>query len=203
MSLRAAFVAAALLVSAPAALAQGVSTDPSLAPAGEYAIDKAHTRITWKISHLGTSWYLGFFSKFDATLTLDPNAPEKSVLKASVQTDSVTTLDPEFDKEIASAKFLDAAKTATITFNSTAIEKTGANTGKVTGDLTLHGVTKPITLDVTFVGGAQSQMKNTYVVGFSATGTFKRSDFGITEYLDFGLGDDITVTVDTEFDKKS
>jgi polyisoprenoid-binding protein YceI len=200
MKLRAALVAAALL--AGPALGQ-VSQDPSLAPAGAYEIDKAHTRITWKLSHLGTSWYNGWFKTFDAKLNFDPAAPEKSTLEATVDTTSVTTLDPKFDEEIASAKFLDASKTPVITFKATGLTKTGDTTGTMTGDLTLHGVTKPVTFDVTFVGGMQSPMKNAYVIGFSATTTFKRSEFGIMEYIDFGLGDDVTVTVDTEFDKKA
>lgn len=193
---------AAALASTPFAATAQVSQDYSLAPAGEYTIDPAHTRITWKLSHLGTSFYNGWFAKFDAKLDFDPSAPEKSKLEASIDTASVFTLDPKFNEEIASAKFLDAAKTPTITFKATGLKKTGANTGTMTGDMTLHGVTKPVTFDVTFIGGMQSPLKNAYVIGFSATTTFKRSEFGITEYLDFGLGDDVTVTVDTEFDKK-
>ena len=200
MKLRTALLAAALAMPMPA-LAQ-VSQDPSLAPAGEYTIDKAHTRIQWRLSHLGTSWYNGWFKTFDARLNFDPAAPEKSTLEATIDTTSVTTLDPKFDEEIASAKFLDASSTPKITFKATGLTKTGAGTGTMTGDLTLHGVTKPVTFDVTFVGGMQSPMKNAYVIGFSATTTFKRSEFGIKEYLDFGLGDEVTVTVDTEFDKK-
>lgn len=201
MKLRIALLAAALAVAPFAASAQ-VSQDYSLAPAGEYTIDPAHTRITWKLSHLGTSFYSGWFAKFDATLKFDPTAPEKSKLEASIDTASVFTLDPKFNEEIASAKFLDAPNTPTITFKATGLSKTGANTGTMTGDMTLHGVTKAVKFDVTFIGGMQSPMKNAYVIGFSATTTFKRSDFGITEYLNFGLGDDVTVTVDTEFDKK-
>jgi len=200
MSLRTALLAAALILAPAPALAQ-VSTDYSLAPAGAYAIDPAHTRIMWRLSHLGTSFYNGWFAKFDAKLNFNPSAPENSTLEASIDTASVFTLDPKFNEEIASAKFLDSSKTPTITFKATGLTKTGANTGTMTGDMTLHGVTKPVTFEVTFVGGMQSPMKNAYVIGFSATATFKRSDFGITEYLNFGLGDEITVTVDTEFDK--
>jgi polyisoprenoid-binding protein YceI len=201
MKLRTVLLAASIAF-APAPVAAQVSQDYSLAPAGEYAIDPAHTRITWKLSHLGTSFYNGWFAKFDAKLNFNPAAPEKSELEASVDTASVFTLDPKFNVEIASAKFLDASKTPVIAFKATELAKTGPNTGTMTGDLTLHGVTKPVTFDVTFIGGMQSPMKNAYVIGFSATTTFKRSDFGITEYLNFGLGDEITVTVDTEFDKK-
>lgn len=199
MKLRHLALAAALMIVPAGAQ---VSQDPSLAPAGQYAVDKAHTRITWSLSHLGFSFYQGWLAKFDATLTFDPTSPEKSTLEASVDTTSVTTLDPEFDKEIAGPEFLNAGATNPITFKTTSVEKTGDATGKMTGDLTLNGVTKPVTFDVTFIGGGQSQMKNTYVLGFQATATIKRSEFGVTKYIDFGLGDDVTITVNTEFDHK-
>ncbi len=191
----------AMLLALPAS-AQGVSTDPSLAPPGAYVVDKAHARITWGISHFGVSTYIGWFTSFDIALTFDPNAPEKSTLKASIDPKSVHTLDPKFDEEIASAKFFDAATYPQITFVSTAVEKTGDASGKITGDLTFHGVTKPVVLDVTFHGGMQSPLKNTYVLGFKGQTTIKRSEFGVTEYIDFGLGDEVTITIEGEFDHK-
>jgi polyisoprenoid-binding protein YceI len=191
----------AVFLTLPAA-AQGISTDASLAPAGTYEVDKAHTRVSWQISHFGVSTYTGWFKGFDIELNFDPNAPEKSSLKTTIDPKSVFTFDPKFDEEIASAKFFDAAKYPEITFVSSGIEKTGDTTGKMTGDLTFHGVTKPVTLDVTFHGGMQSPLKNTYVLGFEAKGTIKRSEFGVTEYIDFGLGDDVTITIEGEFDHK-
>lgn len=202
MKLATAAALAAMLTAVPA-MAQGLSTDPSLAPAGAYEVDKAHARVTWEISHFGVSTYIGWFTKFDVALNFDPNAPEKSTLKASIDPKSVHTLDPKFDEEIASAKFFDAGQFPEITFVSTAVEKTSDTTGKITGDLTFHGVTKPVTLDVTFHGGLQSPLKNTYVLGFRGTATIKRSEFGVTEYIDFGLGDDVTVTIEGEFDHKA
>lgn len=200
MKLRTAALAALLLV-APAA-AQGLSTDPSLAPAGTYEVDKAHARISWGISHFGLSTYIGWFSKFDISLNFDPNAPEKSSLKATIDPKSVHTLDPKFDEEIASEKFFDAGKFPEISFVSKSVEKTGDTTGKITGDLTFHGVTKEVVFEVVFHGGALSPMKKTYVLGFNAKTTIKRSEYGVTEYVDFGLGDDVTVTIEGEFDHK-
>lgn len=195
------FAVAAFLLVAPAA-AQGLSTDASLAPAGAYEVDKAHARVSWEISHFGLSTYIGWFTSFDVTFTFDPNAPEKSSLAASIDPKSVHTLDPKFDEEIASEMFFDAAKYPEITFVSKSIEKTGDTTGKITGDLTFHGVTKEVVLDVTFHGGMMSPMKNTYVLGFNAKTTIKRSEYGVTKYVDFGLGDDVTVTIEGEFDHK-
>ncbi|BCW90141.1 Protein YceI [Alphaproteobacteria bacterium SO-S41] len=191
-----AFIVAAVILPAHA---QGVSTDASLAPAGTYAADTAHTRISWQLSHFGTSTYTGWFKSFEISLTFDPNAPEKSKLTASVDPTSVSTLDPKFDEEIASAKFLDAAKFPAVTFTAATITKTGETTGTMTGDLTFHGVTKPVTFNVTFHGGTQSAMKNAYVLGFGATATIKRSEFGVIEYIDFGLGDDVTIGIEGEF----
>ena len=188
-------IAAAILP----ARAQGVSTDASLAPAGTYAADTAHTRISWQLSHFGTSTYTGWFKSFDISLTFDPNAPEKSKLTASVDPASVSTLDPKFDEEIASAKFLDAVKFPAMTFSAATITKTGETTGTMAGDLTFHGVTKPVTFNITFHGGTQSAMKNAYVLGFAATATIKRSEFGVIEYIDFGLGDDVTIGIEGEF----
>lgn len=196
------FAAATAIFLALPAAAQGVSTDASLAPAGAYQVDKAHTRVSWQISHFGVSTYTGWFKGFDIALDFDPNAPEKSSLKTTIDPKSVTTFDPAFDEEIASEKFFDAAKYPEISFTSTSIEKTGDTTGKMTGDLTFHGVTKPVTLDITFHGGMQSPLKSTYVLGFEAKTTIKRSEFGVTQYIDFGLGDDVTITIEGEFDHK-
>jgi polyisoprenoid-binding protein YceI len=190
---------AAILVWLPAAHAQAVSADPALAPAGAYAADTAHTRISWSLSHFGTSTYTGWFKDFDIALKFDPNAPEKSELSAKVATASVATLDPAFDAEIAGDQFLNAAQFPDLTFKSTAATRTGDTTGTLTGDLTLHGITKPATFTVTFHGGQQSPLKNAYVLGFNATTTIKRSDFGVTGYLEFGLGDEVTIAIEGEF----
>lgn len=202
MSFRSALLVASLLAAPLVAQAQGVSHDPKASPAGEYVIDKSHARVQWRISHMGFSYYVGWFSGFDATLAYNPADLAATKLTASVETASATTLNPKLDGEIASEMFLNAAKTPQITFVSTSIEQTGDMTGKVTGDLTMNGVTKPATLEVTFIGGAESPMKKTHVIGFNAVGVVKRSEFGVTQYIDFGLGDEVTIQIDAEFDKK-
>lgn len=196
------FALALMLAATPAAAQGGLSTDASLAAPGTYEVDKAHARVSWEISHFGLSTYVGWFTNFDVSFTFDPNAPEKSSLKATIDPKSVHTLDPKFDEEIASDKFLNAGQHPEITFVSKSIEKTGDTTGKITGDLTFNGVTKEVVLDVTFHGGMMSPMKNVYVLGFNATTTIKRSEYGVSAYVDFGLGDDVTVTIEGEFDHK-
>ena len=196
-------VAAVLLTLASAAQAEGVSTDPSLAPAGASRVDKAHTRVIWQISHFGTSLYTGWFKTFDVALSFDPNAPEKSTLTASVDPAGVFTLDPVFDAKIAGPDFLDAAKYPEMRFASTSATRTGEASGTITGDLTFHGVTRPVTFDVVFHGGTMSPLKNVYVLGFRATAVIKRSEFGVDAYLDLGLGDEVTVTIEGEFNQKA
>ncbi|MFO1238335.1 MAG: YceI family protein [Alphaproteobacteria bacterium] len=195
-------VAAALLVLAPAAQAQGVSTDPSLAPAGDYRADKAHTRVIWQVSHLGTSLYTGWFKTFDIALSFDPNAPEKSALTATVDPASVFTLDPAFDAKIAGPEFFDAAKYPEMTFVSTSATRTGEASGTIAGDLTFHGVTRPVTFDVVFRGGMMSPLGDVYVLGFRATAVIRRSEFGAGAYVDLGVGDEVTLTIEGELDQK-
>ena len=125
------------------------------------------------------------------SVTIDPK---------SVRTDFPFPEKEDFDKVIAE-KFLQAGQFPTITFKSTALKATGATTGKLTGDLTLLGVTRPVTLDVTLNGAKEHPMRKIPALGFSATGSFKRSDFG-SSALQGPLGDEITVIIEAEFFKK-
>jgi polyisoprenoid-binding protein YceI len=190
---------AAALASPALAQAPVLSADPGIAPAGTYALDKGHTRVSFEISHMGLSGYIGWMKDVDATLTFDPAAPEKSAVTVTIGAGSIHTLDPEFDAKLSGPAIMDAAANPQITFKSTAIEKTGDTTGKITGDLTMRGVTKPVTLDVTFNGGLVSPFAKAYVLGFSATGTIKRSEWGMTEYVAFGISDEVKLTVEAEF----
>jgi polyisoprenoid-binding protein YceI len=191
-----------LAVAASPAVAQSAKID---APAGEYVLDKTHASITWKVTHLGLSQYTARFTSFDMALVLDPVTPTKSTISVTIDPRSVKTDFPfpekeDFDKVVAE-KFLMAGEHPTITFQSTSLKATGAKTGKLTGNLTLMGVTKPVTLDVKLNGAMVHPFRKIPVVGFSATGTFKRSDFGST-VLQGPIGDEITVIIEAEFFKK-
>lgn len=191
---------ATALLLATASFAQAQSID---VPAGTYAADKAHTNVLWSVKHFGLSNYIGRFDGIDATLVLDPADPTKSKLTATIDPKSVDTNDgaagKDFNAEIASDMFFDAAKFDAITFVSTAIKATGADTGTVTGDLTFHGVTKPVTLDVKLNAALNPHpMSKKPTVGFSATGTIKRSDFGVATLVG-PVADDVLVTIETEF----
>jgi polyisoprenoid-binding protein YceI len=191
-------LAGALLLGVSSAIAQPIGV-----PSGHYVADKLHTNVLWSISHFGTSNYIGRFRDITADLTLDSADPAKSKLSATINADSVDTnypaKDKDFNAEIESPAWIDAAKFNTIKFESTSIETTGDNTGKVTGNLTFHGVTKPLTLDVKLNAALNPHpVYKIPVVGFSATGTFKRSDFGVSGFVG-PIGDDIKLTIETEF----
>ncbi len=194
-------MAAAIATAAPL-LAQAA---PINAPAGDYVLEKTHASLTWQVMHLGLSNYTARFVNFDATITLDPATPTKSAVTVSIDPRSVRTDFPfpekeDFDKVIAE-KFLKAGEHPKIAFQSTGLTATGATTGKLAGNLTFLGVTKPVVLDVTLNGAMMHPMRKVPMLGFSATGSFKRSDFGSTELTPF-VGDEIKLIIEAEFEKK-
>ncbi|MGK2284764.1 YceI family protein [Pedomonas sp. V897] len=202
----AALVAAPLLAGGMAGSVAAVAQTAAPAlevPAGTYKIDPTHASVIWQVNHLGLSNYTARFTKFDATLTFDPANPEKSSLTVTIDPKSVRTDYPfpekeDFDAKIAGPDFFDAARFPEIRFVSTRVERTGADAGRVHGDLTFHGVTKPVVMDVKLVGAKKHPMRGIGAMGFSATTTFKRSDFGVNNLVPF-VGDEVTVQVEAEF----
>jgi polyisoprenoid-binding protein YceI len=181
---------------------------PPMAPAGQYQIDKAHASLLMRVSHLGFSTYTTRFSRFDAQLTFDPsNIPAAKV---------VTTIDASsFEMDAApqvcfdimkGPQMLDTVKFPQIIFKSERIRMTGAKSMEISGTLTLHGVTRPLVLTATFNGGYAGlpNMDPHARIGFSAHGSFKRSDFGITFGIPapgttMGVGDLIDYSIEAEF----
>jgi polyisoprenoid-binding protein YceI len=194
------FAAALIALPVLPAAAAGPSTDLAQVEGGQFAIDKNHAKIIFSTTHFGFSTYYGLFTDFDAHLGFDPKAPEKSKLTVTVNLNGIDTTNPKLDTHLKSPDFFDVAKYPTATFTSTKIEVTGATTGRITGDLTLHGVTLPVTLTASFNGGGVNPMSKAYVVGFNATGVVKRSEFGIKTYVP-AVGDDVTLTISGEFDR--
>ncbi|MBK8838287.1 MAG: polyisoprenoid-binding protein [Hyphomonadaceae bacterium] len=174
-------------------------------PAGAYQLERPHGSLTFRVKHLGLSWYTARFADFDATLEFDPKAPAASHVKAIINPLSVRTdnaADPGWDKRIGQ-DMLKGADSPQIIFDSTSIETTGPFTGKVTGALTLAGVTRPVTLDVTYNGGMDSAVlyAGRPAVGFSAHGMLKRSAFGLTRYSEF-VGDEVEIVIEAEFTRR-
>jgi polyisoprenoid-binding protein YceI len=177
------------------------------APAGTYKLDKAHASLDFRVNHIGFSNYTARFVNWDAELQLDPANPAAATVTATIDPRSLTLPAPPkgFRDELLNEKWLGAAKFPQMTFKSTKVELTGANTARITGDLTLKGVTAPVTLDATFNGGyAGHPYDPNGRIGFSAKGTLKRTAFSVSEGVPppgstMGVSDDVEVIIEAEF----
>lgn len=206
--------AAALMLAAcsqpatkgPAAPPQAVTVD---APAGQYTLDKNHSTVTVRAMHFGLAHYTLRFDRVDGALTFDPANPTQSSVTASVPIASLSTTysgDRDFNAELQNSEWLNAAGFPVATFRSTNVELTGANTGRMTGDLTIRGQTHPATFDVTFNRAyRQHPMGAPFAeLGFSAHGVIKRSDYGLRVLQppaggDAGVSDDVEIIIEAEF----
>jgi len=198
--------ALALVAYAPLALALDPEA-PATVPKGAYIIDKAHTSLLFRVSHIGFSAYTGRFTSVDAKLDFDPSRLADSRVNVTIDPKSIQADNAPsgFLDSLAGKDWLDADRFPTMSFRSTRVEVTGQNTFRLHGELTMHGVTRPLTLDATYNGGYASHPYEPRArVGFSATGKFKRSDFGMAHGLPapgttMGVGDDVAVLLETEF----
>ena len=162
------------------AIAASVFSLAAQVQAADYDIDKkgAHAFVQFRVKHLGYSWLYGRFNDFDGSFTFDEKDPGKNKVKVTVDVTSLDSNHAERDKHLRSDDFLDAAKYPTATFVSTSYKPTGDNTADLTGDLTLHGVTKPITIKVEHIGAGKDPWGG-YRAGFEGRATIKPVDFGI------------------------
>lgn len=191
---------AVLAVPFAGASAQSLSQDPAKAPAGAYKVESYHTRVLFAVNHMGFTTYYGDFTGVSGTLNLDPANPSASAVEVSFPTASVSTTNAVLDGELKSADWLDAGKAPTITFKSTKVTLTSSTTADITGDLTLHGVTKPVTLAAKFNAVGPNMMTRKVNIGFDATAHIKRSDFGVTKYVPL-IGDNVDVIISAAFEK--
>lgn len=166
--------------------------------ADSYKIDDTHAHAAFSVTHLGFSTTYGQFKAIEGSFEFDETAPEKSTVEVTIQTKSVDTANDDRDKHIRGTDFFDVEKFPTMTFKSTGIEITGDKTGNMTGDLTLHGVTKPVTLAVTFNKvGPHPFKKEIIVAGFNATGELDRTDFDMN-YASPLIGNMIPLIISVE-----
>jgi polyisoprenoid-binding protein YceI len=205
-SRRSAVVTAVLAVLAlwpfPAMAAPGVaSTQYADMPAGAYGSDPAHTSVIVRVIHMGFSSYTLRFDKVAAQYRFDPHAPETAQVSADIDPASIDTGSKSFNAELAGKDWLDAADFPSIAFTSTRIDTGDGVHGSVEGNLTLHGVTRPVTLAVTFNGVGGDLIPLVTRAGFSATATVKRSDFGVSRFEGL-VGDEVQVTIQAEFTRK-
>jgi polyisoprenoid-binding protein YceI len=180
----------AAILSAPAAQAQ----------ASTWQIDPVHSDAQFAVRHFGISNVRGEFTKLTGTVLLDEHDISKSSVTASIDVGSIDTRSTKRDDDLKSDHFFDAAKFPTMTFQSTKIWATGEGTAKMTGNLTIHGVMKKVTFDVTGPTAPAEVMHGTRR-GASATTTIKRDDFGVS--ADSGMvGDEVTINLDIEMVKQ-
>jgi len=197
--LAAAVFAAGLMVSQ--AHAQATVFTGADVKAGTYDIEPGHTRVLWSTTHMGfTTWY-GEFTKTAGTLTLNPQNPAASALSIIISTGSVSTSNSQLDGELVGTEWFDAATYPTITFVSTHVQQTGPNTADVTGNLTFHGITKPITLSVKFNGAGANPMNKKYTAGFEVSGELLRSDYGVKTAVPM-IGDDVKLIISAAFERE-
>jgi len=190
LALKSLFAAAAFVLIAQA---------PAFA-ADTYTLEPTHTSVTFQYTHFGFSHPTGKFMNAVGEVTLDDATPANSSVEVSFAIAGVNTGVPALDEHLKSADFFDAAQFPTATFKSTRVEPTGAATARVTGDLTIHGVTKPVTLDVTLNQKGPNMMKK-ITAGFTARGTINRSDFGIGKYVP-AVSDQIDLYIEAEANAK-
>lgn len=180
---------------------------PALAGAATWVIDPSHSNITFSVRHMMVSNVRGSFATFSGSATGDPASPANAVIEATIDATSIDTKDSKRDAHLRGPDFLDTAKFPSITFKSKKIAPAGAGKFAVTGDLTLHGVTKEVVLEVEGPTAAIKDPFGNTRAGASATTKIDRKDFGInwSKSMDGGglvVGDEITITIDVEATQK-
>lgn len=198
------FLSLALLVATPA-FAQTApqlpgQADPARVVAGTYPVDTGHTQVTFTVNHFGFSAFTGQAGGATGSLTIDPKNPSAAKLDITIPTSGIVTTVKALDAHLATPDFFDAATYPTIRFVSTGVVANGS-TAKITGNLTLHGVTKPVVLDTVFVGAGDNPMSKKLNFGFAATTTIQRSAFGMDKYVPF-VSDEVKIQINAAFAAK-
>lgn len=157
---------------------------------GRFVVDPVHTRVLFGVSHFGISTFFGEFTGVQGTLQFDPARLSQTRFEASIPVDSIYTSSKALDEELKNADWLDARQFPSVTFESRIVTRESDDTLAITGALTLHGITKEVTLLATFHGSGINPVKDLYTIGFDVRGTFRRSDFGVTHSLPL-IGDEL------------
>lgn len=189
-------LAVAVLIT-PVAHAQ-MTKVPAEVKAGTYKLDASHSKVTWAVTHFGFSSYVGQFPDVNGTLKLDPKDLSVVDLQVTIDTTRIGTLNATLDKNLKAPGFLDTVKFPTASFKATKVTRTGDMTADILGNLTLKDVTKPVTLKAVFNQAGPNPLDKVYSLGFAATTTIKRSEFGVSAYVP-AIGDSVTLTIDVEF----
>ncbi|WP_300973007.1 YceI family protein [Sphingomonas sp. LHG3406-1] len=167
--------------------------------AGSYVVDANHTQVVWSVDHFGFSRLYGMVGGMSGTLAIDPARPSEASVQIDIPLSGLTVTSPGFAKHLQTADLFDTAKFPTARFVSRNVAVSG-ETAAITGDLTVRGVTRPITLNARFHGAGTNPMNKKATVGFSATGTLKRSDFGLG-YAVPAVSDEVRLEITAAFEK--
>ncbi|WP_420382873.1 YceI family protein [Novosphingobium sp.] len=199
-------IAAAMLAGAPAAIVAQTPRPTAGRPtaamveAGSYVVESHHTLVEFSVDHFGFSTFFGVIPNATGTMTLDPRALGATRLDISLPVAGISTTNAKLDGELTSADWFDAAKYPAIRFVSDKVIRTGPETAQIHGQITLHGVTKPLVLSAHFHGAGSNPMSKAYTVGFDATGELNRSDFGVSKYVPV-VSDTVHLKISAAFEK--
>jgi polyisoprenoid-binding protein YceI len=183
-----------------AVLTHHVNPRPLEVPAGQYQLDHDHWSVLFDVDHLQYSHFVMRFDKVTAQLDVGRSGLDSAHVSAMIDASSVDTNVPQLNRLVSGSQMFDAARNPTIRFDGAGWQPTGDHDGTLTGALTVRGVTRPVTLHVAFNGAAPDPLTKLDKLGFSAEGTFKRSDFGLTTWYP-AVGDEVRVRIQAEFVK--
>jgi|DewCreStandDraft_2_1066082.scaffolds.fasta_scaffold00291_25 polyisoprenoid-binding protein YceI len=175
----------------------GSTLTPFYAQGITYRIDPVHSTVIFRVKHMNTAFVYGRFNQFSGTLVVDEKNPERSSVQFEIDLNSVDTGNAQRDDHLRSPDFFNTRQFPKATFKSTRVRKINNTTVEVQGNLTLRGVTKPLTVRVTFTGKGRNP-RGQEIIGFETTFTIKRSEFGINYGLNGGLSDEVRLTVSVE-----
>ncbi|MEZ5947557.1 MAG: YceI family protein [Hyphomonas sp.] len=197
MAAAAAALATAACSATAGAPADNTQTDLQI-PAGVYVLDPAHGKITWSVSHLGYSTYVGQFPDVAATLEFDPDSLSSSTVEAVIDMNKVGTLNAALDAHLKTADFFDTANFPTASFVTKSVEVTDVDSAVISGDLTLRGVTRPVSFDADFNMAGVNPLDQKFTLGFDGQAVIRRSEFGVSYGLPM-VGDEVELHIEAEF----
>ena len=213
--MRHALIAAAAILGTTAAVAQAPASGgaglaapgPMLhgdtsqqAKAGTYMVEPGHTQVAFAVSHMGISPYAGWFSGASGSLVIDPAKPDQARLTVTLPIASVMTTSEKLTEELKASDWFDAAKFPTATFTSTSVRPNGHGGAAIAGNLTLHGVTRPVTIYASLFGTATNQMSHAPSLGFVGRATILRSEFGVSKYVPL-VSDEVELIFNAAFER--
>ena len=175
------------------------AVDPSRVAAGTYTVDNHHTQVRWTVNHFGFNDYFGIFGQPTGALTIDPAKPNDAKVTITLPVTELATSRGDLTKHMLTPDFLNAATYPTATFTSTKVEAKGTK-AKITGNLTLLGVTKPVVLDAEFTGAGINPMSKKATIGFHGSTTIKRSDWGMAKFVPF-VSDEVKLDISAAFEQ--